>query len=136
MGRDEKKQQGESPAKRRLETIAASIGAILALSTIGVIVWDGVADEGGPALITLRAGAVHPHEAGFVVEIVAENSGDETAAELLVEGALRRGAEEIETSEASFDYVPSRSIRRGALHFSEDPREYELELRPKGYREP
>ncbi len=136
MGRDEKKQERESPAKRRLETIAASIGAILALSTIGIIVWDGIADEGRPALITLRAAAVHAHDGGFVVEIVASNAGDETAAELLVEGALRRGAEEIETSEASFDYVPSRSSRRGALYFTEDPGEYELELRPKGYREP
>lgn len=135
MGRDQEEKQ-ESPAKRRLETIAASIGAVLALGTIGIIVWDGIEDEGRPALITLSAGAVHTHAEGFVVEIVAENSGDETAAELLVEGVLRQGTEAVETSEATFDYVPSRSSRRGALYFSADPREHALELRPKGYREP
>lgn len=135
MGGDRQEKQ-ESPAKRRPEAIAASIGAALALATIGVIVWDGIADAGRPALITLNAGAVHEHAQGFVVEIVAKNSGDETAAELLVEGELRQGSETLETSEATFDYVPSRSSRRGALYFSADPREHELELRPKGYREP
>jgi uncharacterized protein (TIGR02588 family) len=126
----------ESRTKRRLETAAAAVGAILALATLGIIAWDGVADEGRPALITLRTAAVHPHEDGFVVEIVAHNGGDETAAELLVEGVLQQGAETVETSEAMFDYVPSRSSRRGALYFRQDPREFALELRAKGYREP
>jgi uncharacterized protein (TIGR02588 family) len=126
----------ESRAKRRLETIAAAIGAILAVATLAIIAWDGIADQGRPALITLRAEAVHPHENGFVIEIVAHNGGDDTAAELLVEGALQQGGEIVETSEVLFDYVPSRSSRRGALYFRQDPRQFALQLRAKGYREP
>jgi uncharacterized protein (TIGR02588 family) len=126
----------ESRGKRWLETIAAFIGAVLALSTIGIIVWDGVRDQGRPALISLRTGPVHQHEGRFVVEVVARNSGDTTAAELLVEGALKSWTETVETSEVTFDYVPSRSSRTGALYFTEDPRRYDLQLRAVGYRDP
>ncbi len=62
---------GEDPVKSRLEAIAAAIGAVLALCTLGVIVWDGIRDRDRPALVTLRSEAIHAHEAGFVVEIVA-----------------------------------------------------------------
>jgi len=127
---------GEDPVKSRLEAIAAAVGAVLALCTLGVIVWDGVRDRDRPALVTLTAEAIHAHEAGFVVEIVAFNSGDETAADLLVEGTLRQGEQVVETSEATFDYVPIRSERRGALVFSQDPRRFVLELKTKGYIEP
>ncbi|HWT30674.1 MAG TPA: TIGR02588 family protein [Propylenella sp.] len=126
----------ESPAKRRLEAIAASIGAILALATLGIIVWDGIRDEGRPALVTLTAGAVTEHESGYVVEVVARNSGDATAAALLVEGSLRQGDQVIETSETTFDYVPSRSQREGGLAFAADPRSHTLTLQAKGYIEP
>ena len=129
-------EEPESPAKRRLEAIAAVIGAVLALATLGIIVWDGISDQGRPALVTLRAGTVTEHEAGYVVEVVAENSGDATAAALLVEGSLRQGDRVVETSETTFDYVPSRSQREGGLVFTADPRAYALTLQAKGYIEP
>ncbi len=135
-GRERGDQEPESPAKRRLEAIAAAIGAVLALATLGIIVWDGISDQGRPALVTLRAGAVTEHEAGYVVEVVAENSGDATAAALLVEGSLRQGDQVVETSETTFDYVPSRSQREGGLVFTADPRAYALTLQAKGYIEP
>jgi uncharacterized protein (TIGR02588 family) len=126
----------ESPVKRRLEAVAASIGAILALATLGIIVWDGIRDQGRPALVTITAGAVTQHEAGYVVEVIARNSGDATAAALLVEGSLRQGDQVVETSETTFDYVPSRSQRKGGLVFAADPRAYALTLQAKGYIEP
>ena len=134
-----KRGEPEEPArraKRRLEAASALVGAALAAATLAVIIWDGVGGEGRPALVNLQAGAVHPHAAGFVVEVVAHNAGDETAADLLVEGTLMRGEEAVETSEATFDYVPSQSRRRGGLVFSQDPRRFELKLRAKGYVEP
>ena len=126
----------ESRAKRRLEAIAASIGAILALVTLGIIAWDGIRDEGRPALVTLTAGAITEHDAGYVVEVVARNSGDATAAALLIEGSLRLGEQVVETSETTFDYVPSRSERQGGLSFAADPRAHTLTLQAKGYIEP
>lgn len=138
MGQDagNSEDRPESPAKQQLEFIAALIGAALTLATLGIIVWDGIQEEGRPALVTLRAEAVHPHEAGFVVEVVAENSGDDTAADLLIEGSLMQGGEAVETSEATFDYVPSRSERRGGLIFAQDPAMFQLKLQAKGYIEP
>lgn len=136
MAQKAKDRKQDDEAKRRLEAAAACVGALLALGTIGIIVWDGITHADRPALITLRAEAVHAHESGYVVEIVALNSGDETAAGLLVEGSLRQGSEIIETSEMTLDYVARWSQRRGALYFSEDPRSYQLDLRAKGYAEP
>jgi uncharacterized protein (TIGR02588 family) len=133
---DKRDRTPDSPAKRRLEAIAAAIGAVLALTTLGIIVWDGMRDAGRPALITLSAGAVTEHEGGYVVEVVARNSGDATAAALLVEGSLRQGDRVVETSETTFDYVPSRSEREGGLAFAADPRAYALTLQAKGYIEP
>ena len=138
MPRDQKDRERapESPAKRRLEAIAAAIGALLALATLGIIVWDGMRDAGRPALVTLSAGAVTEHEGGYVLEIVARNSGDATAAALLVEGSLHQGDRVVETSETPFDYVPSRSQREGGLAFAADPRAFALTLKAKGYIEP
>ena len=138
MGQDagNSEDRPESPAKQQLEFIAALIGAALTLATLGIIVWDGIQEEGRPALVTLRAEAVHPHAGGFVVEIVAENAGDDTAADLLIEGLLMQGGEAVETSEATFDYVPSRSERRGGLIFAQDPAMFQLKLQAKGYIEP
>jgi len=134
--RKESEKRPESPAKQRLEFIAALIGAVLALGTLGIIVWDGLQEEGRPALVTLRAESVHRHAGGFVVEVVARNEGDDTAAELLVEGSLRQGDRTVETSEATFDYVPSHSERRGGLNFAQDPQLFELKLQAKGYIAP
>lgn len=132
----DKDSESESAAKRRLEAFASVIGALLAMATLGIIVWDGIKDEGRPALVTVTADEVHEHEGGFVLEVVASNSGDETAADLLVEGSLKQGDQVVETSEATFDYVPSRSQRRGGLTFENDPRLFELKLQAKGYVEP
>ncbi len=133
---DKEKGGPDDPAKRWLEAVASIIGAVLAIGTLAIIVWDGVQDAGKPALITVRSEAVHEYAGGYVVEIVALNSGDETAADLLVEGTLGRGGQIVETSEATFDYVPSRSERRGGLIFTLDPKGLELRLRAKGYIEP
>ena len=133
---DESEDKPESPAKQKLEFIAALVGAVLALGTLGIIVWDGIQEEGRPALVTLRAEAVHPHEGGFVVEIVAENAGDDTAADLLVEGSLMQGGEAVEKSEATLDYLPSHSERRGGLIFARDPAMFQLKLQAKGYIAP
>ncbi len=133
---EQRAEKREGSAKQKLEIVAASIGAVLAAGTLGVIVWDGLRDEGRPALISLRVESVHQHDGGFVVEILASNNGDATAAGLLVEGSLTRGEQIVETSEATFDYVPSRSERHGGLNFGLNPALYTLRLQAKGYAEP
>lgn len=46
------------------------------------------------------------------------------------------GGEVVEEGEATVDYVPSSSERRGGLVFTRDPRRHELTLRVKGWAEP
>jgi uncharacterized protein (TIGR02588 family) len=138
-GRDEPHRDGpagEDSAKKRLEAIAAAIGAVIALATLGVIVWDGVAKQGGHARIRVEAGDVEPYPGGYIVAVTARNEGDETAAAVTVLGEIRSGDDVLETSEITFDYVPSRSGRRGGMFFSRDPAAFELELRAVGYSDP
>jgi uncharacterized protein (TIGR02588 family) len=126
----------EEREKRRLEAISAAIGAVLALATLGIIVWDGFADDGRPPVIVIEALEVHQNESGFIVEISVSNEGDKAAAQVSVEGTLSRGGEIVETSDATFDYVASKSQRRGGLFFSQDPRGFDVKVRPKGYVKP
>lgn len=120
-----------------LEWISAAIGALITLALLGFIAFEAVSGPGNaPAAVGVRATAVHPTPGGYVVEITARNTSDQTAAAVRIEGALMRGAAEVEKSEAVLTYVPGQSERRAALIFSQDPRKHRLELRPTGYEEP
>lgn len=137
MAKDKDSDDGaESPAKRRLEAVAATIGALLALATLGMILWDGFTGGDAPPEIVLEQVRVVEQAGGFLVEIEALNRGDRTATAVEVVGELRRGEEVVEESRASFDYVPSRSSREGGLFFRADPRQLPLTLRATGYAEP
>lgn len=133
---EEKQHSEESPAKRRLEAAAAFVGAALALGTLAIIAWDGFTDTGGPPIIEVQTIGVHKHSGGFVLELAAINRGDAVAAQVVVEGELKRGSEIVAASETTFDYLPSHSRRRGGLFFAEDPAAFEVTLRAKGYVDP
>lgn len=47
--------------------------------------------------------AIPPVAGGYVVEFLAHNRGNRTAASVMVEGALRSAAGGVETSEATID---------------------------------
>jgi uncharacterized protein (TIGR02588 family) len=126
----------DSRGKLWLEGIAAALGALLTLGTLGVILWDEWRSSGRPAFVAVDVRSVTEAEGGFVMELRAENRGDRTAAEVLVRGELRRGDEVVETSEATFDYVPRHSHRDGGLFFTHDPRNLEIEVRALGYVDP
>ncbi len=126
----------EEREKRLLEAIAAALGAVVALGTIGVIVWDAATGDGRPPIIRVEPLGVEQHGDRFVVEILVSNEGDATASQVTVEGTLSRNGEAAETSDATFDYVAKHSRRRGGLFFSQDPGALELKVRAKGYVDP
>jgi uncharacterized protein (TIGR02588 family) len=72
----------------------------------------------------------------FAVIVTVLNSGDEPAAELLVQGTLRSASGQATQAQLTFDHVPGRSRRRGTLLFADDPRDGELEVRALGFRVP
>ena len=112
------KRDGETEAKRRLEGVAGCVGAVLALATLGIIVWDGKTGGAAPPWSPWRRSPSIRTTAEFVLEVLARNEGGATAAQVVVEGELRRGGESVETSQTTFDYVPPRiaAARRPLLH--------------------
>ena len=120
-----------------LEWIAAIAGAAITLALLGFVLFKAVtATPADPAAVTLRATGVFSTSGGYVVEIEAHNRTDSTAAGLRIQGVLRSGGGELETSDTTLSYVPGRSTRRGALIFTRDPRRHALELRATGYEKP
>ena len=87
-------------------------------------------------LLAVTAETVTPAAQNYVVTVRLTNDSGRTAAAVQVEGVLKRGEEEVETSIATVDYVPGHSEAKGGLVFTEDPRAHQLELRVTGYEHP
>lgn len=128
----QKKQQGTS----WLEWTASGLGLVLAVGGIGYLLWDGMTGGSQPPAVQVEMRGIVDRQPGYTVEFRASNRSGNTAASVVIEGELRRDGETIESSETTFDYIPGRSQRRGGLYFSNDPRQFELQLRPKGYVDP
>jgi uncharacterized protein (TIGR02588 family) len=118
------------------EWVAGIVGFALTSATLVFLLYRGLTD--GPALpdIVVEAEQVVEVSQGYMVPIRAVNRGSRTAADVKIEGELSSGGAVHETAETTFDYVPSRSERRGGLFFSKDPRQGQLTLRPKGFETP
>lgn len=119
-----------------LEWICAAIGFALVAATIGFVAWRGLTGNGSPPQLSFQVQAIVEVPNGYLVEVRAWNGGDETAADVKVEGELRGPSGNVETSETSFKYLPPRSARSGGLYFTHDPRTLEMTIRAKGYEAP
>lgn len=128
--------RGSDDTKRLLEAVAGGLGAVLALGTIAILVYEGATAGDGPPAVVVQPEDVYPVENGFVLKLTVTNRGAATAAEVQVEGTLASGGEVVETSETVFDYLPSQSRRKGGLFFTADPRDHEVAVRAKGYVDP
>ena len=120
------------------EKLAGLLGLLLVLGVLGYLVYEGVRPRSEAAIVT-AVESITPQAGGYLVTFTASNEGRQTAASVLVEGALydAAGAEEpVETAEMTFDYIPDQSDRSGALVFERDPRQYELRLQVKGFMDP
>ncbi|HYC46551.1 MAG TPA: hypothetical protein VED01_13850 [Burkholderiales bacterium] len=133
MAKDRNKRESAIPL---WEWIFAWIGFALVATTIGFLAYKAATGDGTPPDIELRAESVVPLERGYLVTVSASNRGDRTAADVKVEGELRKGAVTVEKSEMSFQYVPGRSQRTGGLYFTHDPRPLQLVIRAHGYEKP
>ena len=131
------RRSGQAMPDSVLEWIAAGVGLLLAAAMVGLIGWEAASGGGQqpPALMVEPQRAVRAG-GGYVVEFVARNRSEATAAAVRIEGQLKQGGEDVETSEATLAYVPGRSQREGGLVFARDPRLYRLELRATGYQVP
>lgn len=119
-----------------LEWLMAAVGLILVVGALGFIIYKAATDGDKPPILKVKSTNIEKNEAGYLVEFEIENSGDITAASVVVEGKLTKGAEEIETSSATFDYAPAHSKRSGGLYFKNDPQTADLEILAKSYQKP
>lgn len=118
------------------EWVVGAIGLVFAAASIGFMLYQAfVVDEFAPEIV-IETEAIVPHGNGYLVKIRVTNHGGLVVAGLAVEGTLKDGSEILETSEVTIDYVPADSQRKAGLFFTEDPREFSLELRAKSYQEP
>lgn len=135
---EEKSQQKNDESRKTpfLEWIFAVIGLILVLGVVGFLIYEISTDEGKPPDLSVSIEEIIPNDKGFLVRFALKNTGDETAADVTLEGEIKRGAESLEKSDVTVDYVPSHSEKKGGMFFTEDPRRGEFAIRAKGYNEP
>lgn len=112
-----------------LEWIMGGLGLLIVLGVLGVILSEAFGPS-EPAAIEARLVEARPSATGWLAEIEVENTGDETAAQVEIEGRLGT-----ETASAVLDYVPAGGRERLALGFDADPRAG-LTLHTKGFTEP
>ncbi|WP_410218036.1 TIGR02588 family protein [Paracoccus sp. (in: a-proteobacteria)] len=123
-------------ATSRLEWLVAGLGAMLISSIIGYLIYDGITYPDSPPDVTVSQTSALSRSEGFLVEFTARNSGNTTAANLVVTGSLMDGDKVVEEAEVTLDYLPQQAERKGGLFFRNDPSEHEVTLQAGGYTAP
>jgi uncharacterized protein (TIGR02588 family) len=118
------------------EWVAALIGAALIVGIVGFLVVEALREGATPPRIEIEVVDISRSEAGHLVQIQVLNRGEATAAQLVVEGQLRRGDETVETATITLTFAPAGSSRSAGLIFENDPAEHDLKLRAQGYEAP
>ena len=114
----------------------AILGLALVTGSITFMLYEAAAGDSSPPDITLHVDATLQIRNGYLVKFRAVNEGGSTAEGVMVEGVLRNGTEVMETNNTVLEYVPAHSVREGGLFFTSDPRQYQMQLRAKGYENP
>ena len=120
------------------EKLAGLLGLLLVLGVLGFLLYEAAAPRTEAEIVT-EVQSITPQAGGYLVVFDASNRGHQTAATVLVEGALYDPAapeEPVETAEMTFDYIPDQSDRTGSFIFANDPRRYELRIQVKGFMDP
>ncbi|MGI8757206.1 MAG: hypothetical protein ACR2MB_15400 [Acidimicrobiales bacterium] len=127
------------PKKNWLEWAVFACGALLVLSTLGLLTLDALTASHKPPRISVKVGEVHRIADGYSVSVTARNDGDQTAEGVNVVATLTpRGAakSDEERGEFQIDYLPHDSQSSGWISFQHDPRGGKLEARVSGYTVP
>jgi uncharacterized protein (TIGR02588 family) len=114
----------------------ASLGLVLVAGSIVFMLYEAVAGDASPPDIKVRVETTEQTRNGYLVKFRAVNEGGSTAEGVTVEGVLRSGTEVLEVSDTILEWVPAHSEREGGLLFTSDPRQYQFQLRARGYENP
>src|SRR5687768_15426975 len=114
----------------------ALLGLAMVAGSIAFMIYEAAAGDKSGADITVHVDATLQIRNGYLVKFRVVNEGGTTVEGLTVEGVLRNGTAIQETSDTVLEWVPAHSEREGGLFFSSDPRQYQMQLRAKGYENP
>lgn len=133
------KQKNETKTPPRiplLEWICAALGLIVVLTLISYTTYNAIKENHADPEVKTEILDIKAFEQGFLVRIRAVNNGGIAAAGVIIQGTLNADGKEVETSEFTFDYLPSHSAGEGGLFFSMNPSEKDLKVRALGYQKP
>jgi uncharacterized protein (TIGR02588 family) len=119
-----------------LEWLIAAIGLVLVVGTIGFMLYQAFTVKDTPPSFKTNVERIEQVNSGYIVIFKIINEGEQTASGVEIEGEIKDGDKIIETSGVSLDYVPSKSESKGGLFFKQNPKQFQLEIRAKGYSEP
>jgi uncharacterized protein (TIGR02588 family) len=120
-----------------VEWLSAALGLVIIAAMLGFLVLEAARQRERlpPSMNVVPVGLVS-NPGRYLVEVEVTNAAHKTGASVQIEGVLKEGETDVETSSATLAYVPGESRRRAGLLFTRDPRSYQLELRVTGYELP
>lgn len=118
-----------------IERVAGAVSGVAVAALLGFLVHEGLRPPTPPDFEVVAA-RVERVGRSHQVAVEVRNVGGATAAEVVVRGELTIPGAPEETSEATIDYVPPRSMRKGVLLFRGDPDGGTLVLSVRGFALP
>lgn len=118
------------------EWVAAACGAVVMLATLACLAWLAVTERHGTVDPVVRVLSIERQGERHHLRLRVENQGTVAAADLRVQGQLRRGDTVVEEAEVEFDHLPAGAHRDAGMFFREDPRQDRLDLSVSSYRRP
>lgn len=119
-----------------LEWLLGSIGVVLFIGAIVFLLYEGTRGHDQPAAVEIRVDDIIQVGDSYLVRYRARNRGTLTLVDLHVSARVFDGSTERERAEATIDFLPGESSRKGGFYLREDPRKYRLDIRVNGYQEP
>ncbi len=105
-----------APRKNALEWAVFALSLALVVGVVGFLGYRALQQGEAPPRFTIVFEAVEPQGSDFLLPVRVRNSGDVTAAQVLVE--VTSGDE---TGEMTLQYVPRHSERQGVVLFRNRP---------------
>ncbi|MGI8668718.1 MAG: hypothetical protein ACR2J3_02595 [Aridibacter sp.] len=114
------------------EWTVAAVGLILVMFSIGFVSYEAIYSKDTPPNLAVKNTSTKKLTDGYLVEFTVKNTGERTAANVIIEGKLSNG----ETKTITMDYVAAKSEQKGGLFFKENPQANNLEINTIGYVNP
>jgi len=128
-----KRKRSKITPRTTAEWVSLAVSLLLLAVVVAIVVKLWASETEGLPRFRIETGAAR-NEAGLVyLPFTLTNDGDQTAAEVTVEGKIVAGSKE-EISSTTFDFMPGHARQEGVLVFSADPTS--AEVRVTSYQQP